>query len=108
MLDFCAIDFETANAERCSVCSVGIVIVKDGEIVDKFYSLIQPEPDYYCYWNTRVHGLTQKDPMDAPVFPKVWEQVELQTINYTQSQHCVDMTSQCTIMLWQMQRHVPE
>lgn len=76
MLDFCAIDFETANAERCSVCSVGIVIVKDGEIVDKFYSLIQPEPDYYCYWNTRVHGLTQKDTMDAPVFPKVWEQVE--------------------------------
>ena len=76
MLDFCAIDFETANAERCSVCSVGIVIVKDGEIVDKFYSLIQPEPDYYCYWNTRVHGLTQKDTIDAPVFPKVWEQVE--------------------------------
>ena len=76
MLDFCAIDFETANAERCSVCSVGLVIVKDGEIVDKFYSLIQPEPDYYSYWNTRVHGLTQKDTMDAPVFPKVWEQVE--------------------------------
>ena len=40
MLDFAAIDFETANAERCSVCSVGIVIVKDGEIVDKFYSLL--------------------------------------------------------------------
>jgi DNA polymerase-3 subunit epsilon len=49
MKDFVAIDFETANVERCSVCSVGIVIVKDGEIVDKFYSLIQPEPDYYCY-----------------------------------------------------------
>ena len=76
MKSFAAIDFETANAERCSVCSVGIVIVKDGEIVDKFYSLIQPEPDYYCYWNTRVHGLTQKDTIDAPVFPKVWEQVE--------------------------------
>ena len=77
MKDFIAIDFETANAERSSVCSVGIVIVKDGEIVDKFYSLIQPEPDYYSYWNTRVHGLSQKDTMDAPVFPKVWEQVEL-------------------------------
>ena len=47
MKDFVAIDFETANAERCSVCSVGIVIVEDGDIVDKFYSLIQPEPDYY-------------------------------------------------------------
>lgn len=27
--DFAAIDFETANFERCSVCSVGIAIVKD-------------------------------------------------------------------------------
>lgn len=48
MDNFAAIDFETANNERTSVCSVGVVIVKDGEIVDKFYSLIHPEPDYYC------------------------------------------------------------
>ena len=50
MDNFAAIDFETANNERTSVCSVGVVIVKDGEIVDKFYSLIHPEPDYYLYW----------------------------------------------------------
>ena len=43
MKDFAAIDFETANNERSSVCSVGIVIVRNGEIVDTFYSLIQPE-----------------------------------------------------------------
>jgi DNA polymerase III epsilon subunit-like protein len=42
--DFAAIDFETANNERSSVCSVGVVIVRNGEIVDSFYSLIQPEP----------------------------------------------------------------
>ena len=47
MKDFAAIDFETANNERSSVCSVGIVIVRNGEIVDTFYSLIQPEPNYY-------------------------------------------------------------
>ena len=44
MRDFAAIDFETANNERTSVCSVGVVIVRDGELVDSFYSLIQPEP----------------------------------------------------------------
>ena len=49
MRDFAAIDFETANNERTSVCSVGVVIVRDGEIVDTFYSLIQPEPNYYNY-----------------------------------------------------------
>ena len=45
MRDFAAIDFETANNERTSVCSVGVVIVRNGEIVDTFYSLIQPEPN---------------------------------------------------------------
>ena len=50
MRDFAAIDFETANNERTSVCSVGVVIVRNGEIVDTFYSLIQPEPNYYNYW----------------------------------------------------------
>ena len=42
MKDFAAIDFETANGKRTSVCSVGIVIVKSGRIVNKIYRLIRP------------------------------------------------------------------
>lgn len=76
MRDFAAIDFETANYERSSVCSVGVVIVRDGEIVDKFYSLIRPEPNYYNYWCTQVHGLCRADTDNAPVFPDVWAQIE--------------------------------
>ena len=76
MKDFAAIDFETANCEPTSVCSVGVVVVRDGVFTDSFYSLIQPEPNYYNYWNTRVHGLTRRDTEDALVFPYVWEQIE--------------------------------
>ncbi len=76
MKDFAAIDFETANNERTSVCSVGVVIVRDGEIVDSFYSLIQPEPNYYNYWCTQVHGLSRNDTEESPVFPEVWKQIE--------------------------------
>ena len=76
MNNFAAIDFETANNERTSVCSVGVVIVRDGEFVDSFYSLIQPEPNYYNYWNTLVHGITREDTENAPVFPYVWEKIE--------------------------------
>ena len=76
MRDFAAIDFETANFERSSVCSVGIVIVRDGEMTDSFYSLIQPEPNYYTYRCSQVHGLCREDTEYAPVFPKVWEQIE--------------------------------
>ena len=48
MKDFAAIDFETANQHRSSVCSVGIVIVKNDIIVDRFYRLIKPSPNFYC------------------------------------------------------------
>ena len=75
MKDFAAIDFETANSERSSVCSVGVVIVRNNEIVDSFYSLINPEPNYYNYWCTKVHGLTSRDTDDAPVFPEVWKRI---------------------------------
>ena len=74
--DFIAIDFETANQEPSSVCSIGVVMVRDGQIVDSFYSLIQPEPNYYNYWCQRVHGISQSDTEDAPVFSKVWQQLE--------------------------------
>ena len=76
MKDFVAIDFETANNERSSVCSVGVIIVRNGEFVDSFYSLIQPEPNYYNYWCTQVHGLTRNDTEEAPAFPEVWKQIE--------------------------------
>ena len=65
MKDFAAIDFETANGCRSSVCSVGVVIVRDGEIVDSFYSLIHPEPEYYSWFCQQVHGLGPEDTDDA-------------------------------------------
>lgn len=43
MKDFAAIDFETANNERTSVCSIGIVIYRYGKKVDELYSLIKLE-----------------------------------------------------------------
>ena len=75
MKDFAAIDFETANGQPSSVCSVGVVIVRDGLIVDSFYSLIHPEPEYYAWFCCQVHGLTEEDTFDAPVFPDVWEKI---------------------------------
>lgn len=75
MDNFVAIDFETANAKPSSVCSVGLVVVKDGEFVDKFYELIHPYPEAYNYFNVRVHGLTAKDTAESPDFPEVWEKV---------------------------------
>ena len=78
MSDFAAIDFETANYHSSSVCSVGVVVVRDGHIVDKIYRLICPEPEWYSYWNTRVHGLTAADTENEKVFPYVWAEIDPQ------------------------------
>lgn len=72
---FAAIDFETANWQLSSVCSVGIVVMNRGEIEDRFYSLIQPAPNFYSRRNTQVHGLTRSDTEDAPAFPTVWREI---------------------------------
>ena len=75
MRNFAAIDFETANGQRTSVCSVGIVIVRNGKIVDRIYSLIRPFPNYYTQWTTAVHGLTSIDTAEANDFPTVWLEI---------------------------------
>lgn len=75
MKDFAAIDFETANNEQSSVCSVGVVIVRNGIIAEKVYRLIHPYPNYYTYRNTQVHGLTRQDTDSAARFPEVWAEI---------------------------------
>lgn len=75
MKDFAAIDFETANGCPSSVCSIGVVIVRDGEIKEKYYSLIHPVPNYYSPMCVRVHGLTREDTDSADTFPEVWAEV---------------------------------
>jgi DNA polymerase-3 subunit epsilon len=81
MTSFAVIDFETANGCLSSICSVGVVIVRNGKTVNRIYRLIQPEPN--CYWHsfTKIHGLTAKDTENAPVFPDVWAEIAPQIVN---------------------------
>lgn len=81
MKDFIAIDFETANECPSSVCSIGMVLVRDGEIINSFYSLIKPEPDYYKWFCQQVHGLGHEDTDDAEVFPYVWKRMQKELLD---------------------------
>jgi DNA polymerase-3 subunit epsilon len=74
MKSFAAIDFETANQHR-SICSVGVVIVQNGVITDRFYELVKPEPNFFCYWATDCHGLSKADTATAKPFPEVWAKI---------------------------------
>lgn len=76
MQNFAAVDFETANSKRSSICSVGVVIVSEGKVINEIYSLVRPYPNYYTSWNIAVHGLTESDTYDALSFPEVWYMIE--------------------------------
>lgn len=76
---FIALDFETANKKRTSICSVGMVKVVDNEIVETFYTLVNPH-DYFSETNIHVHGIHPEDVKDAPDFKEVFPYM-LQFIN---------------------------
>ncbi|MDP3949497.1 3'-5' exonuclease [Microbacterium sp.] len=66
-LDFTAIDFETANSSPASACSVGLVRVRDGEVVATTGWLIRPPAghDEFQHWNIKIHGIHPEDVRNA-------------------------------------------
>ncbi|MGE5425123.1 MAG: 3'-5' exonuclease [Syntrophothermus sp.] len=75
MSTFTAIDFETANSARNSICQIGLVRVVDGEIFQYFSQLIRPPDNHYNYWNTKVHGITPRHTLAEPAFYEVWPMI---------------------------------
>ena len=70
MLTFNSIDVETANADRASICQIGIVHVRDGEIKDRWQTLVNPE-DWFDPWNVSIHGIDENDVRNSPTLPDV-------------------------------------
>jgi len=75
MMDFIAIDFETANEKRNSACAIGITRVRDNAIVDSFSRLFRPLEMRFASWNTKVHGLTENDVQDCPTLNELWPDI---------------------------------
>ena len=71
---FIAIDFETAIGHH--ICSVGIVTVVDGEIIDEYHALIQPPNNEYNWHNIKVHGITEKDTENESKFDVVYPEIK--------------------------------
>lgn len=74
-MNFIAMDFETASAKRYSACSLALTIVRDNQIADEFYTLINPQAPFF-WRNVQIHGIHERDVADAPTFPEVWEHIK--------------------------------
>lgn len=73
-MNFTALDFETANSDRASVCAVGAVRVRDGEIVATFSTLVRPPEGFgeFAPINVSIHGITEYAVADAPGWAEVF------------------------------------
>lgn len=74
-LDFIVIDFETANAEMNSACSIGIAGVRNNQIVGEYYSLIKPKYLSVNQKNFEIHGISENDLLNAPSFKEIWQDI---------------------------------
>lgn len=73
---FTAIDFETAQGKRYSICQVGIVRVVDGEIVETYSKLVQPPDNFYFFRNTEIHGISAVDTENEMTFAEIWHEIK--------------------------------
>ena len=67
-MNFTAIDFETANSKRGSVCAVGLAKVRDGLVVRTDSWLIRPPASIgeFAPRHIQVHGIRPADVRSAP------------------------------------------
>lgn len=70
---FTALDFETAQGYRWSICQVGVVRVECGEVVATVSQLIQPPDNAYWWQFSQIHGITSDHTEDAPTFGEYWD-----------------------------------
>lgn len=69
-MDFVALDVETANADRASICQIGLVRFESGQPVDSWVSLIDPR-DYFDGINVSIHGIDAATVRGSPTFQQV-------------------------------------
>jgi DNA polymerase-3 subunit epsilon len=69
--DFVALDVETANADFGSICSIGLVHFRSGELFKKLTILVNPE-DRFDEINISIHGIRPEQVSGAPTMDKVF------------------------------------
>ncbi|WP_214226187.1 exonuclease domain-containing protein [Pedobacter sp. B4-66] len=76
MNSFIAIDFETANENRNSICQVAIAIVENNVVIDSKDWLIRPKELRFSPINVYKHGITLDHVKHSAEFPEIWQEIK--------------------------------
>lgn len=64
---FIALDVETANADRASICQIGLAGFKGRQLLTQWKSLVDPRDDFDPF-NISIHGIHERAVRGAPSF----------------------------------------
>ncbi len=73
--NFVALDVETAQGKRWSICQIGLTFVENGEIMDTITMLVQPPNNEYFGMNISIHGIQPSHTAHEPFFPEIWDRI---------------------------------
>lgn len=66
-----AFDVETPNRFNNSICSIGISVIENAEIIQSQYYLVNPCADFDSF-NVMLHGITPEAVEFSPDFEQLW------------------------------------
>ncbi|MFC7292556.1 3'-5' exonuclease [Hirschia litorea] len=68
---FVALDVETANNDRASICQIGLACVDWDNQISKWSIYVDPEVSFSSF-NSKLHGINADTVARASAFPDVW------------------------------------
>jgi len=74
VINYVAVDVETANADRASICQIGIAEFGPAGVGRTWATLVNPN-DYFDWMNVSIHGIDEDAVRDAPNFSEILPQI---------------------------------
>lgn len=73
-MNFVAIDVETANSSRASICQIGVAKYVDGEVDSEWVTYVDPETEFDGM-NISIHGIDDSTVKGSPKYSEVWNEL---------------------------------
>lgn len=74
MKNYIVMDIENPNTRGNTICSIAILQVVDGEIINKIYTLINPE-DRFDLRNSEITNINSSMVLDKPTLKELWPEI---------------------------------
>lgn len=108
MKDYVVMDLENPNFRQNSICAIGTMLIRDNKLVEKKYSLINPE-DTFDYINIQITQIEPHMVENSPTLPNYWKEIETWLTENTVVGH--NITYDLSVLSKSLQRYnlpVPE